>query len=325
MDTSPVTEVPQSPEAQLEAIFARQTGEAKPEPKEEAEAPEAEADDDEPEAVSDTDTDTDEAEDGQSEEVADEVELTIGDEVKKLTKAELAEIVAKRDSFQKDYTQKTQEVAEKRKAVDDRDQYLQARELVMQHAFKEAAEVESITAQLQQFQSLDWNSLIADDPQRALQLNLARQQLQDTLQTKQKALQEVIGRTQQMQEAHKRKQVELGQAELARRLGKLDDQTRAGLMSVAKELDYSEADMMSPAALHALHLASKYLALQKSKALTEKKVAQAKPMSAPAARSGNQSIEQSKREALKTRALKTGKTADAEAYLERLFSMKRKR
>ena len=32
MDTTPVTEVPQSPEAQLEAIFARQTGEAKPDP-----------------------------------------------------------------------------------------------------------------------------------------------------------------------------------------------------------------------------------------------------------------------------------------------------
>jgi hypothetical protein len=33
MDTTPATEVTQSPEAQLEAIFARQTGEAKPEPK----------------------------------------------------------------------------------------------------------------------------------------------------------------------------------------------------------------------------------------------------------------------------------------------------
>ena len=324
MDTTPATEVPQSPEAQLEAIFARQTGEAKPEPKAEAPADDADAEDEDSEPDDTDDSDPEEAE-GQSEEIADEVELTIGDEVKKLTKAELAEIVAKRDSFQRDYTQKTQEVADKRKAVEDRDQYLQARELVMQHAFKEAAEVESITAQLQQFQSLDWNSLISDDPQRALQLNLARQQLQDTLQTKQRTLQEVIGRTQAMQEAHKRKQMEIGQVELTRRLGKLDDSTRASLMGVAKELDYSEADMMSPAALHALHLASKYLALQKSKALTEKKVAQAKPMTAPAARSGNQSIEQSKREALKTRVQKTGKTADAEAYLERLFSMKRKR
>jgi hypothetical protein len=321
MDTTPATEVPQSPEAQLEAIFARQTGEAKPEPKAEAPADDADAEDEDSEP---DDTDPEEAE-GQSEEVADEVELPVGEEVKKFTKAELAEIVAKRDSFQRDYTQKTQEVADKRKAVEDRDQYLQARELVMQHAFKEAAEVESLRAQSQQFQGLDWNTLIADDPQRALQLNLARQQLNDTLQTKERTLQEAIGRAQAMQEAHKRKQMELGQVELTRRLGKLDDSTRASLMGVAKELDYSEADMMSPAALHALHLASKYLALQKSKALTDKKVAQAKPMTAPAARSGNQSIEQSKREALKARVQKSGKTADAEAYLERLFSMKRKR
>lgn len=319
MDTTPVTEVPQSPEAQLEAIFARQTGEAKPDP----EPVEDTAEDEE--ASDDADDTTEEAEEGQSEEAPEEVELTVGDEVKKLTKAELAEIVAKRDSFQKDYTQKTQEVAEKRRAVEDRDQYLQAREHLMQTAFKEAAEVEALQSQLQKYDELDWATLAANDPAQALQLNLTRQTLERQLNQKRGVLDQVIASSRAALAEHERKQTELGQAELTRRIGPITDDARANLMKAANELGFTKAELMSPAALHALHLASKYMALQASKALTEKKVAQAKPMSAPAARSGNQSIEQSKREALKARVQKTGKSADAEAYLERLFSMKRKR
>lgn len=319
MDTTPETEVPQSPEAQLEAIFARQTGEAKPET-EDAE----ETDDDQEQSEAETD-DAEEAEEGQSEAQPEEVELQVGEEVKKLTKAELAEIVAKRDSFQKDYTQKTQEVADKRRVVEDREQYLQAREHLMQTAFKEAAEVESLQNQLKQYDELDWSTLAQNDPAQALQLNLTRQSLERKLAQKRGELDQVIAASRNALAEHERRQTELGQAELVKRIGPITDEARATLMKAATELGYSKAELMSPAALHALHLASKYMALQQSKALTEKKVAQAKPISAPAARSGNQSIEQSKREELKARARKTGKSADAEAYLERLFSMKRKR
>lgn len=320
MDTNPVAEVPQTPEAQLEAIFARQTGEAKPDPK-----PVENTDEEEQDAADDADDTTEEADEGQSDEVPDDVELPIGDEVKKYTKAELAEIVAKRDSFQKDYTQKTQEVAEKRKAVEDRDQYLQAREHLMQNAFKEAAEVENLQTQLQQYDQLDWATLAANDPAQALQLNLTRQTLERQLNQKRGVLDQVIAASRSALAEHERKQTEFGQAELTKRIGPITDDARANLMKAANELGFTKAEMMSPAALHALHLASKYMALQSSKALTDKKVSQAKPMTAPAARSGNQSIEQSKREALKARVQKSGKTADAEAYLERLFSMKRKR
>jgi hypothetical protein len=320
MDTNPAAEVPQTPEAQLEAIFSRKPSEEKP-------APESvdEADEEDQGVADDTDDTTEEAEEGQAEEVPDEVDLSIGDEVKKFTKAELAEIVAKRDSFQRDYTQKTQEVAEKRKAVADRDQYLQAREHLMQNAFKEAAEVENLQTQLQQYDQVDWATLAAEDPARALQLNLNRQTLERQLSQKRGALDQVVASSRAALAEHERKQTELGTAELGRRIGVITDEARSSMLAAATELGFSKAEMMSPAALHALHLATKYMALQKSKALTDKKVAQAKPLTAPAARSGNQSIEQSKREALKARASKTGKTADAEAYLERLFSMKRKR
>ncbi len=323
MDTNPAQDVPQSAESQLEAIFAKKFGEA---PAAEPEDDTADEVDDTPEVEASADEDESEADTGQSEATdTDEIEIPVGGEVKRLKKAELAEIVAKRDSFQADYTRKTQEVAEQRKAVQDRAQYLEVREQLMQSAFKEAAEVESLQSQLTEFDSLNWNDLIATDPQKALQLNLARQQLQTRLGQKQAALQEITARNQQAAELHKRRQMEMGQAELSRRIGKLDDPTRAQLMEAAKELQFTDAEMMSPAALHALHLASKYLALQKSKPLTEKRVAQAKPMQAPAARSGTQTVEHAKRDALKARLHKTGRREDAEAYLTRVFESKRKR
>lgn len=317
----PETDVPVSAEDQLTAIFARQTGEAKqPEPVE---------DDDPPEVVDEADDTPDEepdaADEGQAEAEPDAVELTVGQEVKKLTKAELAELVAKRDNLQADYTRKTQEIANQRRLVEDREQYLQAREVVMDRAQKEAAQVQAISDQLAQFDSLDWNSIITDDPQRALQLNLARQQLRERLSGAQTALEKAKADADAMLKEHTRRQTELGQAELVRRLGALDDKTRGRLAEAAKEMGYTAQDMMSPAALHALHLATKYLDLQKAKPLTEKRVAQAKPMTAPAARSGNQSVEQSKREDLKSRLRKTGKREDAEQYLTHLFASKRKR
>lgn len=317
----PETDVPVSAEDQLTAIFARQTGEAKePEPVEE-DTPDEVTD----EADSADDDAPDEADSGQSEVEPDAVELTVGQEVKKLTKAELAELVAKRDNLHADYTRKTQEIANQRRAVEDRELYLQAREVVMDRASKEAAQVQAISDQLAQFDSLDWNTIITDDPQRALQLNLARQQLRERLNGAQSALDKAKADADAMLKEHTRRQTELGQAELTRRLGSLDDKTRVKLAEAAKEMGYTAQDMMSPAALHALHLASKYLDLQKAKPLAEKRVAQAKPMTAPAARSGQQSVEQSKREDLKARLRKTGKRDDAEAYLTRLFESKRKR
>lgn len=313
MDTTPETEVPQSPEERLEALFSREEA-----------APEVEADEVETEDADDAEAAEEGAEEGQPEEADDSEETEIDGERFKLPK-KVAEIVAKRDSFQKDYTQKTQEVAQQRQKVQDREQYLEARELIINHAFREAAEVEAIEAQLKQFDALDWNTLVTSDPQQALQLNFARQQLDRNLSQKRDALARAVDNAKQAQEAHKRKQTEFGQSELQRRIGKLDDSTRETLGKAAQTLGYGEAELHSPAALHALHLAAKYMALQESKPLANKKVAQAKPMQAPAARSGNQSIEANKREELKARVYKTGRSDDAEAFLTRLFESKRKR
>lgn len=315
MDTNPDSGVSQSPEERLTALFERA---------ESGDAPEPERDDEPEDSAPDDEPDDEGADNGQPEAADDGEDVDIEGERFKLPK-KVAEIVAKRDSFQRDYTQKTQEVAEQRKAVQDRAQYLETRELILQNAFGQAAKVEGLEAQLKQFDALDWNALVSSDPQQAMQLNFARQQLDRNLAHARQELEVVVRNARAAQDTHKRKQLEFGQAELQRRIGKLDDQTRGALAQAAQELGFGEAEMHSPAALHALHLASKYIALQKSRPAVDKKVAAAKPMTAPAARSGNQTAEASRREELKQRARKSGRTEDAEAYLARLFESKRKR
>lgn len=318
MDTNPTPEVAADPQARLEEIFAKQLGEDKP--KAEVEAPEPE--EDEPDTEPD---ETEEVETDQPEVAKDEEEVDVDGETFKLPK-KVKEAVLRN----KDYTQKTQELASLRKMVEDRQQFVEARESFVQHAFKEATQVEGIKAQLGQFESIDWTGLIQSDPQRAMQLNFAQQQLRTQLQTAEANLGKVSQRIQEAHKQHQAKQKELGSAELARRLGNISEQDRASMLSLAHELGYEERDLMSVAAVSSLAKANKLLAenaelkarLDGSKKVIEKKVAQAKPLSQPAARTSMQSAEQAKTQEIRERLRKGGRTEDAEALLARIFEAK---
>lgn len=245
--------------------------------------------------------DESEVEDDQSEETAeDEADGEVAEELEEVefegvaakVPPKIAEVIKKAESLQKDYTQKTQEVAETRKAVEDKSQYLQARETILQHAFKEAAEVESINAQLQQFDSLDWNALFNEDGQRAMQLSFARQQLQNKLAQSQGKLNQVIAKAQQAQAQHLQKQLEVGRAELQRRLGKASDAELQATMKQGLELGFSESEMKTstdPRLMHALYKAAKWDEMQKAKPQAMKKIAEAPKAVKPSAPQPKQS------------------------------------
>lgn len=231
---------------------------------------------------------------------------------------EVAEIVKKADSLQADYTKKTQAVAEKGRYVDDRAQFLEAKEQLLGTAFSEAAELHSLQQQLKQYDGINWGELIAEDAQQALRLQVARQQIASQLQDRQAKVNAAISHVQQAQALHKKKQMELGQAELQRRLGQVKEQDRQSMLEAAQELGFEEGDMMNPRALHALHLASKYMALQKSKPQVTKKVSEAKPMKT-VSRSAPQAQRDGSLADLADKARKTGKDAYAAAYFDRKF------
>jgi hypothetical protein len=243
-----------------------------------------------PEAEAEDATDEAESQDSQ-EQPADEVEEVEVDGKKHRVPKAIAEIVAKRDSFQADYTRKTQEVAEKKRAVEDKEQFLEARTQFLTVAGQELAELQALQKQFAQFQTVDWNALIATDHAKALQLTIARNNLTSEIQTRTQKLQGIAAQAEEARKKHKAEQMKLNQGELERRVGRLTPKDTERLMEAAQELGFDESLMWRPEALHALDLASKYLALQKQKPQAMKKVAEApravKPQ-APRPRAENQ-------------------------------------
>jgi hypothetical protein len=310
MATNPEAEV-QSAESQLEAMFSKQLGNE--ELPDDEPSDEVAEDSDEPKEDGDESTDdAEEVSDDQPEAKTDDSEEIDLDGEKFTVPKKVKEAVLRN----KDYTQKTQELSSKSKIVSDREQYVEAREQFIAAAFKEAAELQSIETQLAQFDALDWSNLIQTDPQHAMRLNFAKQELQSKLETKRRTVGEIVEKTAKAQEMHKAKQAELGRAELARRLGNISDQDRTSMLALAQELGFDERDLMSPAAINSLALAAKYQTLQKSKPSIEKRVASAKPMQAPSARTNQVTNDATKIKSLQERYRKSGKASDVEAFFE---------
>jgi hypothetical protein len=314
--TNPEVEVAETgevSEADAAAFFDKLLSEPQEAPaEEEDDAPETEDEADEPAAEEEGESESkDQADEPEAEEVA------VEGKTFKVPK-EVAEIVKKADSLQADYTRKTQEVAERRKVVEDRQQYLEAKEQLLGSAFNEAAELHALQQQLKQFDGLNWSELIDQDAPHALRMQVMRQQIAQQLQSQQNKVQAAIGQVQQAQALHKQKQMELGHAELQRRLGQIKDQDRQAMLQTAQELGFEEGDMMNPRALHALHLAAKYMTLQKSKPQVTKRVAEAKPMKT-VARSAPQAQRDGSLADLADKAKRTGKDAYAAAFFERKF------
>lgn len=80
----------------------------------------------------------------------------------------------------KDYTQKTQSLADQRREFDEsQTQFKQYQEASQVHADK-MAELKAIDLQLQQYQQIDWNAAMEQDFEQATKLNMQAQQLQAT-------------------------------------------------------------------------------------------------------------------------------------------------
>jgi len=69
--------------------------------------------------------------------------------------------------MQQDYTRKTQEVAEQRRALEQHQQTVQQQAQFMQENIREVARLQSLDERLAQYQQVDWNALEAQDPFKA--------------------------------------------------------------------------------------------------------------------------------------------------------------
>lgn len=282
MDTNPATEV-----TEMDGLLA-----ALEQPSDDT--PDEPSDVVEPEVAED-ETDEAEATDSEDEQPpADDEEVEIDGEKLKVPK-KVAEAVMRHQ----DYTKKTQEVADRRRAIEDKEHFLEAQQQFMSVAAGAMAKLQAKQERLAQFEAIDWNTLVQQDSQRALELHIARNALQSEVQQELHQLQNARTAVAEAKKKHDENQIALNRPELERRVGKITDKDRQRLMATAQELGWSEQLMWRPEALHALDLASKYLALQKAKPTAMKKVAEApraiKPQAAPPRKENQSAAERLKK------------------------------
>lgn len=212
-----------------------------------------------------------------------------------------------------DYTQKTQEVAEQRKAVEDRAQFLNQREALMAQTFDKAVELHDIKNKLSQYEQIDWQNLVDADPVQATKLNLAYQQLQREAQQKYGELQQAQYQAQELSEQSRQKIVAEEMANLKARLPNFDAKVAEKIKSVGKEYGLTDNELNSivdSRHVHILHDAMKWRSLQAEKPAAMKKVTEAPKAITPQVARSKQS-----NQAAFERLKKSGRVEDLAALL----------
>lgn len=317
----------QSIEDKLAASFERaESPQREPQQREE---PEARADEPEDEPQEEVTAEADGEETTTEETVAEEEgyeETEYEGKAYKLPK-ELKEALMRH----KDYTQGKQEAAEMKRFAEEERQALQAERAFQQKHFAKAVEGHHLQQRLQQFAQVDWMKLADENPAEAIKLHTQHVALQQQFAAVKDEMQGLQAQFQQQNAEQRQKAQALCIQELKRNypdladpekgkalLGKLNE-TGLSFGFTGRELE----GIVDPRMVRVLHAAMQWKSLQASKSVVEKKVQTAKPVQVQASRTSQSTQRNAKLQDLKGRALKTGKSSDAEAFLEAAFSRKR--
>lgn len=312
MDVAETT--PQSVEDKLAAAFEKAGLRDDPEPQDTDDEPEQE----EAQASGDSDDDDSEAQ-AQTDEASDEAEdIDYEGKSYRLPK-ELKEALLR----QKDYTQKTQQVADLRKANEAQRETLQAETEFNKANFDKVVQAHALNVQLQQFAQVNWTELLESNPQRYLVLDKQQRDLQDAFHRLNAEMQQANGEFQQKRQQAKAKAQAACVDELKKSfpnfgtefLQKLDE-TGKGYGFSGEEL----AQIADPRMVRVLHDAMQYKKLQGSKTIIDKKVQDARPVQAKSARSAQTSQANAQLLSAKQQMKKTGKASDVESFLAARFA-----
>lgn len=215
---------------------------------------------------------------------------------------------------QADYTKKTQEVAEQRKAVEERAQALEQQQRVMAQTFDKAVEFREAQKRLTQFEQIDWYTLAQNDPTQATQLNIAYQQAQRDAQAKYGEWKQAEQQTQQLSEQNRQQMLAKAEQELKTRLPDFSPKVAEKITKAAKEYGITDQELnalIDPRYVHVLHDAMKWRALQAEKPKAMQKVAEAPKAIKPQAAQPKPRTNQAAFDRLK----RNGRVEDLAAFL----------
>ena len=223
-----------------------------------------------------------------------------------------------------DYTKKTQEVAEQRKALEEYAQTLKVQEenfqqqvQLQQGLISDVAELTAVDKQLAQFNDVNWQELSDTDFVEAQKLFFTYNQLQQkrselATNLDAKAQQVAESRAKQMQE-----RVEKGKEVLAKEIPNWSRETSQEIISTGKEYGFTDDELgmiIDPRHVKVLHDAMQWRKLQKN-SVVKNKVSQAKPVVKPGAKDTKQEATSAKRQ-VRDQLRKTGKSDLAQKLIE---------
>jgi hypothetical protein len=182
---------------------------------------------------------------------------------------------------QQDYTQKTQQVAEQRRAIEAQAQQVQQHAEMSQRYVAEYAEAFALDKELQRYKEINFDQLTDSDPVTALKLD---RQMRD-LQARRDQVVATVTQKQQAQSIEQQRinaqRLNEGRAVLEREIKGWSPDTAKALVSFGQELGYTEQELTQvndPRTVKLLHKAWQYDQLTKAKTAKPAPVTQERPV-----------------------------------------------
>ncbi|MEH6435780.1 hypothetical protein [Massilia sp. DD77] len=202
------------------------------------------------------------------EQIEEDEEIEVGGKKFALPKSAAEQLKAER-LMQADYTRKTQEVAETRKAIEAEREQVRQHAQQQQQYVQEIAKVVAIDEQLAEYQKLDWQDLIDRDPVGAQKLQAQMNALQNQRHQAAQAVTQKQNEHALAEQQTLAKQVQEAEAYVQREIPGWNQETATRLNSYAEaqgvKIDQSFAKLMvqQPALIKILHQAEMFNQLAK--------------------------------------------------------------
>ena len=233
------------------------------------------------------------------------------------TTVKLPAAVEKAVLRQKDYTQKTMQLAELQKAAQDRLQYAEAREQLSAAVLDDVTQLRSIESQLKQYQDADWPALYEANPGQALRFQQVMRDLEKQVSQKQQEINAKVQHVQQATQKHHQFQWESAEKGARQMIGDISAADNAAMLRTVESLGITPQEFKSrfadPRIIAAVHKAAKWDSLQGQKASAVQKASQAPPVIKPGA--ANPMSAQSKQELNFRKAMKSSSSSQDRARL----------
>ena len=216
---------------------------------------------------------------------------------------------------QKDYTQKTMQLAELQKQAQDRLQYAEAREQLSAAVMDDVTQLRSIEAQLKQYQDADWPALYEANPGQALRFQQVMRDLEKQAGQKQQEINAKVQHVQQATAKHNQFQWETAEKGARQMIGDISAADNAAMLRTVESLGITPQEFKSrfadPRIIAMTHKAAKWDALQASKPNAVKTANLAPPVVKPGASKGPSAAAEQKYRDARAKFGKTGAVQDA--------------